>query len=85
MRSDERSAKGGDAGEQGGAGELAAAGDDEQPAAILLAGILGDPRQREAGEKRRVDVDRFAHLAPTISSGSAVIGICSSFSGAAKL
>jgi hypothetical protein len=29
------------AGEQGGAGELAAAGDDEEPAAILLVAVLG--------------------------------------------
>ena len=78
-----RSAAG--SGEQGGAGQLAASGDDEEPAAILLVAVVGMVGKREAAEQVPVEHLELAHRAATIASGSEVIGASSSISGAAKL
>ena len=73
-------------GEQGRAGQLAAAGDDEQPAALLLVAVLGMMRAAGSGGAGRASSDlELAHRAATIASGSEVTGASSSISGAAKL
>jgi hypothetical protein len=67
------------------AGELAAAGDDEQPAALLLVAVFGMIGERETAEQSAVERFGTAHRAATMASGSEVTGAASSTSGAAKL
>ena len=64
---------------------LAAAGDDQELAAIVLVAVFGMVGEREAAEEVAVEPLEPAHRAATMASGSEVIGASSSISGAAKL